>query len=340
MNIKRIVMAGGVLATAGAIGFVMQHGESAQARYAVAPVADISGTPSDPLEVTGIELTSAVAGKTSKITSNVDAKNMDAKVAPEETKEEPAIRTAALDDVALPSMEEPAQPELQSLCNIEMAAEAAAAVMVDISLKANCYPNERVTFHHNGMMFTHATDAAGNLDLSIPALSENAVIIVAFANGEGALANTKVPSLEFYDRMVVQSKSKSQLHINAFEFGADYRDEGHVNADSKRSVSDAANGVGGFVTALGNYEQGEALVAEVYTFPTGTSKTMGDVHVSVDANVTVANCGLRIEAQTLEVSRAGKMKVQDLTLPIPSCDAVGDFLVLGNLIQDLKVARN
>jgi len=41
---------------------------------------------------------------------------------------------------------------------------------------------------------------------------------------------------------------------------------------------------------------------------------MGDVHVSVDANVTVANCGLRIEAQTLEVSRAGKMKVQDLTL--------------------------
>ena len=67
---------------------------------------------------------------------------------------------------------------------------------------------------------------------------------------------------------------------------------------------------------------------------------MGDVHVSVDANVTLADCGLRIEAQTLEVSRAGKMKVQDLTFPIPSCDAVGDFLVLGNLIQDLKVARN
>ena len=59
-----------------------------------------------------------------------------------------------------------------------------------------------------------------------------------------------------------------------------------------------------------------------------------------DKNVTIANCGLRIEAQTLEVSRAGKMKVQDLSLPIPGCDAVGDFLVLQNLIQDLKVARN
>lgn len=183
-----------------------------------------------------------------------------------------------------------------------------------VTLTANCYPNERVTFHHNGMMFTHATDADGNLDLSIPALSENAVIIVAFVNGEGALADIKVPSLEFYDRMVVQSKAKSQLHINAFEFGADYRDEGHVNVDSKRSVSDAAKGVGGFVTVSGDYEQGQALVAEVYTFPTSTSKTMGDVHVSVDANVTVANFCLRIEAQTLEVSRAGKMKVQDLTL--------------------------
>jgi hypothetical protein len=64
------------------------------------------------------------------------------------------------------------------------------------------------------------------------------------------------------------------------------------------------------------------------------------VHVSVDAEVTIANCGLRVEAQTLEVRQAGKMKVQDLTLPIPACGAVGDFLVLQNLLQDLKVASN
>lgn len=340
MDIKRIVMAGGVLATAGAIGFVMQNGESAQARYTAAPMADISGTASDPLEVTDIELTSAVADTSTQTPIKTDSMKMDTEVAVEEKVIEPAIRTAALGDTVVPSFDAPAQNAPVSLCNIEMTAIPAAAAMVDVSLSASCYPNERVTFHHNGMMFTHATDTDGNLNLSIPALSENAVFIVAFANGEGALADAKVPSLEFYDRMVIQSKAKSQLHINAFEFGAEFSEEGHVTVESDRTVDDAAKGLGGFVTALGDYEQGEALVAEVYTFPTSTSQTLGDVHVSVDANVTVANCGLRVEAQTLEVSRAGKMKVQDLTLPIPSCDAVGDFLVLQNLIQDLKVARN
>lgn len=309
MDIKRIVMAGGVLATAGAIGFVMQNGESAKARYAAAPVPDISGSASEPLQVTDIKLTSAAAGGAVKTPARTEMPKIEARPAIEEKIAEPEVKMAALGDLVLPEESEPAQAELTSLCNIDMTAEAAAAAMVDVSLSASCYPNERVTFHHNGMMFTHATDADGNLDLSIPALSENAVIIVAFANGEGALANAKVSSLEFFDRMVVQSKAKSQLHINAFEFGAEFRAEGHVSIDSDRTMEDAAKGIGGFVTSLGNFEQGEALVAEVYTFPTGTSLTEGDVHVSVDANVTIANCGLRIEAQTLEVSRAGKMKV-------------------------------
>lgn len=344
MDIKRIVMAGGVLATAGAIGFVMQNGESAKARYAGASVPDISGTASEPLEVTDITLTSSVAGGKPEIaTSSGSLKSdvmADAIAMPKEEAAAPKVETAALGEINLP---ETAAPELAapaSLCDIDMSAEPGAAAMVDISISASCYPNERVTFHHNGMMFTDATDKDGKLNLSIPALSENAVFIAAFANGEGALADTKVPSLEFYDRLVVQSKASSELHINAFEFGADFRDAGHVDTKSDRTMADAAKGIGGFITSLGDGAQGEALIAEVYTFPIATVKQEGDVHVSVDAEVTTANCGLRVEAQTLEVSRAGKMKVQDLTLPIPSCDAVGDFLVLQNLLQDLKVARN
>ncbi len=348
MDIKRIVMAGGVLATAGAIGFVMQNGESAKARYAAAPVPDISGTQSDPLEVTDIKLTSAAAGpnasapQSEEITYDVISEAVEA---PMKKIEEPQVRTAALGDITLSStaeaeIEEPEIAGPASLCDITMSAAPSVAAMVDVSLKAECYPNERVTFHHNGMMFTHATDDTGALDLSIPALAKNAVIIVAFANGEGALASAKVPDLAQFDRMVVQSKAKGNLHINAFEFGANFREDGHVSMKSERTHEHAVQGVGGFITMLGDKDQGEALVAEVYTFPTSESLIEGDVHVSVDANVTAANCGLRIEAQTLEVNRAGKMKVQDLSLPIPGCDAVGDFLVLQNLIQDLKVARN
>ncbi|MGH1576058.1 hypothetical protein [Planktotalea sp.] len=345
MDIKRIVMAGGVLATAGAIGFVMQNGESAKARYAQASVPDISGTAAEPMEVTGIALTSSVIGAKANVAeprtemqAQQDAAVAGSMDAP--AKEAPVVevKTAALDEDVAPETDALAPPA--SLCDIEMTATPVAAAMVDIAIAANCYPNERVTLHHSGMMFTEETDKDGNLSVSIPAMSESAVFIAAFANGEGALADAKVPSLEFYDRMVVQSKASSELHINAFEFGADFRDEGHVSLKSDRSMADAAKGKGGFITSLGDASQAEALVAEVYTFPTSTVKQQGEVHVSVDAEVTSANCGLRVEAQTLEVSGAGALKVQDLTLPIPSCEAVGDFLVLQNLLQDLKVARN
>jgi len=344
VDIKRIVMAGGVLATAGAIGFVMQNGEAAKARYAQAPVAnvtspDISGTASDPLEVTGIELTSSDAG--SQIAPKPNAMSLAATMpAKKDDFVEDAVRTAGLGDINISDVEttDPAAPA--SLCNIEFLAQASAAAMVELSLNAECYPNERVTFHHSGMMFTEATDSDGKLFVKVPALADNAVFIVAFANGEGALANAEVSSLEFYDRMVVQSKANGALHINAFEFGAEFSGEGHVTVNSDRTMVDAAKGKGGFITELGNHDLGEALVAEIYTFPTSTSKVEGEVHVSVDAEVTDENCGQRIEAQTLEVRGGGAMKVQDLTLPIPSCDAVGDFLVLQNLLQDLKVARN
>lgn len=345
MDIKRIIMAGGVLATAGAIGFVMQNGETAKARYAgAAAVPDISGTATDPLEVTDIKLTSADAGGTAPITQDKpifsDAE-IDAAlgVNSEPVAEDPIVQTAALDDPAAPEATD-AIPAPVSLCEIDMAAEPVAAAMVDLTIDAGCYANERVTLHHNGMMFTDVTDAEGQLNVTVPALSENAVFIAAFANGEGALANATVTSLEFYDRMVVQSKTSSALHINAFEFGADFREEGHVNADSKRNMADAAKGIGGFVTSLGEKDRAEGLVAEVYTFPTATAAKQGEVHISVDAEVTTANCGLRVEAQTLEVRGGGEMKVQDVTLPIPACDAVGDFLVLQNLLSDLKVARN
>ena len=306
MDIKRIVMADGVLATAGAIGFVMQNGESAQARYAgVAEVPDISGTAEQPLQVTDITLTSAVAD-TADMTAKkeilaTDKIISDATAMPKEEAIAPVVKTAALEEILLPEIKKADPSAPKSLCETNLSATPIAAAMVEISLSTNCYPNERVTFHHNGMMFTDATDRDGNLNLSIPALSENAVFIVAFANGEGALANAKVLTLASFDRMVVQSKAKSNLHINAFEFGAEFSDAGHVSAESGRKIEDAANGVGGSITFLGDAKQGEALVAEVYTFPTSASKMQGDVVVSVDSEVTIANCKLRSACRSANI---------------------------------------
>jgi hypothetical protein len=80
-------------------------------------------------------------------------------------------------------------------------------------------------------------------------------------------------------------------------------------------------------------------MAEVYTFPTAMGAQTGTIDLSVEAEVTVMNCGLEIEAQSLEL-QGGSVKTQDLTLAVPECDAKGSFLVLNNLVQDLTVASN
>lgn len=345
VDIKRFAMAGGALMTAASIGFVMQSGEAAP--YAQASfVPDISGTQDDPLEVTDITLTAAPTGEVPSAESKVD-------VAPQpevlvETPKEQApsaldqdvVRVAALGDT--PNVEQPAEADgpLVNACDVSMDAIVKPAALVDVSVTAPCFPNERLTLHHNGMMFTAVTDEDGKAAAMVPALTSNAIFIAAFANGEGALASAQVTELDRYDRKVVQSKANGHLHINAFEFGADYRDAGHVSVEAERGVEYAIIGDGGFISSLGDSSVSDALVAEVYTFPTNTATTGGEVFVSVEAEVTTDNCGLRIEAQTLEVSQGGTVKVQDLSLPIPACDAVGDFLVLQNLLGDLKVAQN
>jgi hypothetical protein len=62
--------------------------------------------------------------------------------------------------------------------------------------------------------------------------------------------------------------------------------------------------------------------------------------LSVEAEVSELNCGQEIEAQSLQVGSDGKLKTRNLTLAVPDCDAIGNFLVLNNLLEDLKVARN
>ncbi|QYX57038.1 hypothetical protein K1T73_01055 [Roseovarius sp. SCSIO 43702] len=247
----------------------------------------------------------------------------------------PAVASAP--DVAEPEPI-PTLPQEESVpqltCEYLLAAEAEERAMVRLELDAKCLGNERFTLHHNGLMFTGVTDENGHSELRVPALSETPVFIVAFLNGEGAVANATVPEFADFDRVVVQWKGKSGLQLHARESGADYGGPGHIWAGA-----DARPDAQGFLHRLGDASAPEPLMADVYSFPTG-SVASASVEISVEAEVTSENCNKDIEAQTLEFSNSGEIRSQDLTLAIPECDAVGDFLVLKNLINDLKIAAN
>jgi hypothetical protein len=361
---KRYITAGGTFAVILMIGFVMQNGQSSAPQVSTNAI----DAPAEPMEIAQGALTSASL-ETPQPADTIPATPVSAPAetpiaptpvaAPADADTDKApVETASLVDApassGLPRMNAALDmpgaptdgpgtleaPKAQADCAVAMTAETMAAALVKLNLSAPCLPNERVTMHHNGMMFSEATDADGALEIMVPALTETAVFIASFADGKGAVANAKVSSLEFYDRAVVQSDSESSVSLHALEFGADYDDKGHVWTQAAGTITDAATGKGGFLISLGNPEVADALMAEVYTFPSGIAENDGDIELSVEIEVTAMNCGRDIEAQSLETGKDGKLSVQALELTMPDCDAIGDFLVLKNLVNDLKVARN
>ena len=225
-------------------------------------------------------------------------------------------------------------------CPVRLTAEPRAGAMVALSLEAPCYASEQVTIHHQGLMFTEVTSAEGQLSIDVPALSEKALFIAAFDNDDGATAIAEVPAVPFYDRVALQWRGDTGLQLHAREFGADYFSEGHVWAAATGDMGRTAKGVGGFLTRLGDPETLTPRMAEIYSFPAGAARKTGEVAVSVEAELTDANCGDAVEAQTLELRGGAARQVHDLELEMPACDSVGDFLVLKNLIENLKIAGN
>lgn len=328
---KEILTAVGTLGCAIGIGFVMQKSETAQVHYgdnvdhipaSEMPVLEGAGAKNALLDVQEITLTSA------EFDNGISLPATDAEVT-----------TASVPGSVL---EDPTVPEatVAPACDIVADARPVAAAMVELTMEASCLPNERITVHHNGMIFTETTSAEGTLNIRVPALSVESVFILAFANGEGAVAQTTVEELEDFDRAVLQWKGNTGFQIHAREFGADYGSDGHIWDGAPGEIAAAVAGEHGMVTRHGDVDAAEPLLAEVYSFSKVNSARDGSIALSVETEVTDANCGLEIEAQSLEIQTDGMIKTQNLTLPVPDCEAKGSFLVLNNLLQDLKVAAN
>jgi hypothetical protein len=331
-RIRSIAISVGTLCLALTIGFVMQETSSDPTRElefdGFTPTAS-ARVPDTPI----LELPAAVLAAT----------EMPAKKKPAEP--EAQIQLASAEDILLdqpaPAVE-PAEEvaEAAPSCTIAMTATPAPAAMIDLSLSAPCHAGQSVTFHHSGMMFDATTDTEGALALSIPALSETAVIIAAFDDGEGAVSQASVPSLPFYDRVVVQWQGAPQFELHAREFGAAYWTDGHIWRDHPGNAIAASQGDSGFLTRLGDTAGTGQRFAEIYSYPAGTTRREGQIALTVEAQITDQNCNSKIEAQTLELREGGLLKTQDLVVDMPECSATGDFLVLKNMLEDLKIALN
>lgn len=235
----------------------------------------------------------------------------------------------------------PESPDVTGFaCDVTMTAAPAAGAMLAVHLSAPCHGSERVTMHHNGLMFTDLVQPDGTLDVEIPALDESALVIASFLDGAGAVAHATVTSVPFYDRIVLQWRGNAGLQLHAREFEADYFSDGHVWHGAKTEAVRAATGEGGFLTTLGRADAPDALLAEVYTFPSGMTDVSGTVALTVETEIQSANCETVVEAQTLEIRQGRDLRAKELTIDVPSCETVGDFLLLKNIVEDLTIAAN
>jgi hypothetical protein len=232
-------------------------------------------------------------------------------------------------DLLPPTPFDPDVPQLG--CAISTTTTAAPMASVALSVDAPCYGNQRVTVHHSGLIFTETTNPQGQLQVTIPALSENAVFVIDFGNGLGAVAMSRVEDLSAFDRVALQWDGPAGFQIHAREFGVGYGEAGHVWTGATTQGQ-------GKSLKLGVSDTLAPKLVEIYTYPTESSDRSGTVALSIETEVTKDNCGRDFVAQSFEMRGGEPLRTRDLSLSMPNCTATGDFLVLNNLVEDLKIA--
>ncbi len=243
-------------------------------------------------------------------------------------KPEPGIVAPAMKPLAEPAV------EVADKCTISLDLMAEPLAMIGLSLVAPCHPNERIVMRHAGLAITGRTTATGSISTAMPALESAGTISVLFADGTKADATIDMPEVTALTRFVVQWQADDAFQVHAFENGAEYGQPGHVSAADTQAPNPIAPSRGGFLLVLGDSTVDLPLLAEVYTYPKNTTVTP---EVLVEAAVTATTCGRDLLGETL-VSTEGSVIATDLMVAMPDCTAIGDFLVLKNVVPGMTLA--
>lgn len=222
----------------------------------------------------------------------------------------------------------------QDTCPVSFEVFSEPSAMIGLTLIAPCRVNERVTLKHAGLVVSAQTTATGGLFTALPAMDSAGSVEVLFADGQTAMAAVAMPELAALRRFAVQWQADDAFQLHAFEDGAGYGDPGEVSAANPHRPAPGVPAIGGFLTLLGDPATDAPLLAEVYSFPADPAQS---VEVVVEAEVTAKTCGRELLAETIS-SIGGRAEGADLTLAMPDCDAVGDFLVLNNLAPSLTIS--
>jgi hypothetical protein len=226
-----------------------------------------------------------------------------------------------------------------TICQVAASAEAGRGAVIHLKLDA-CERDIPLTVSHAGLVFSAVTGRDGHFSADIPAFEPDATIEVAVAGQPPITLSAEVPDAIWYDRVALVWDGSAPLAIHALELGAGPGSAGHVSAAHPRGPERAEAAEGGFLLSLGAPVSGQASFSEIYSFPSGRITRQGTVRLSVSAEVTRAACNRTLPVRILQSTGGTALRETSVPVAFPDCESVGDILVLKNLLQDLKIARN
>ena len=244
---------------------------------------------------------------------------------------EPIDRDRITDDPPLPELplEDASFTPLERPCNTDVDAVAGDLGVIWIEVSAPCLAEQSVRVSQGDLEVDWKLDAKGRLSVDLPAFSDQAVVTVAFANGEARSLYLEIPEVRDIFRAALVWEGQKVLALHALEYDAAYGGDGHVHAGSIDQTR-----TGSFLV-LGD---GSGAMAEVYSFPKADASRRGVVRLSAEAEVTSTTCARTVEVVTLQTDRLGGFLSRRVSLAMPTCDLLGDLVVIDTLYRDLELA--
>lgn len=222
-------------------------------------------------------------------------------------------------------------------CGLVASATAMPGAMVALDIIDPCRAGARIDIIHAGLTFAVQTDAAGLLTLDIPALETPAFFTIRDDAGQETVTLAGLPDLTDYARAAVFWEGDLALELHAFEAAAAFGAAGHIWQETPGSLANLLTESGGVLTTLGDATLSAPRLAQIYSMP---QSRIADVRLSVDIPITTASCGRMISAQSLLLMPTERADIRPLALTLPGCDGVGDYLLLQNLFDNLRLAAN
>ncbi|MEM9786829.1 MAG: hypothetical protein AAF801_10045 [Pseudomonadota bacterium] len=223
-------------------------------------------------------------------------------------------------------------------CTTALTAAPEEAAMVSLYLSAPCHADADFLLRHEALEFTARTDENGVASLVVPALTIDAVFTALFSNVEHARVSVEVPDVRLYDRAILQWDGQYNLQLHALEEGASIGDPGHVWSASVHNAEHAVAGEQGFVMRLGTSDSDMPRLAEVYTYPAGHDRSESETLLQLSVAVNEDNCGREVDTKTIQTAMGGPISTRNISAGLPSCDAVGEVVVLQDQFTELAFA--